>query len=519
MSNIDSPTAKKPDYAFKGMRRFFPVHGNEMVRFVCMSFMFLCILFSYTIARTLKDTLMVNGANSGAEVLAFVKVWVVLPIATLWVVMYAKMSNVLSKKTLYYATALPFPIFFFLFGLIVYPLNEMLHPAHTTIAGIQGSLQDTPFAFLQFAVPIYGLWSFVLYYVMAELLGSVGIAILFWQFANEITRVDQSKRFYPLFGLIGNLGLVTAGLSLQAVMKCHHFEAGFTLLNGLIGIALSICVGLFYYLNQESMEPAAGDAPKKKKSKPKLSLKESFVFLIKSPYLGYIALMVLAYGISINLIEASWKNQVKVYVQGMHDDKSLQNAAMSAFYGEFFAATGVCAILITLFATGTRLVERSGWFMAALVTPVITLVTGLMFYSSILFEGPVSGLTALMGFTSVTPLYLSVFAGKWQNIMSKATKYCLFDSTKEMAYIPADEEIRSKGKAAVDIIGNRGGKSLGGWIQQVLYGITGQGMTGIMPYLAFLVIGTCLIWIWAARKLSVAYEALVRQRAAEDLKN
>lgn len=92
-------------------------------------------------------------------------------------------------------------------------------------------------------------------------------------------------------------------------------------------------------------------------------------------------------------------------------------------------------------------------------------VTGLAFFALNIFSGFFAPITALLG---TTPLMLAVLVGAAQNILSKSAKYSLFDPCKEMAYIPLDKESKTKGKAAIDVVGNPLGKSGGALIQQVL---------------------------------------------------
>src|ERR1700722_1815685 len=89
---------------------FWPVHSYELKKLLPMFLMFLCISFNYTILRDTKDTLVVTA--SGAETIPFLKVLGVVPCAIIFMLAYAKLSNILSKENLFYISIAPFLVFF-----------------------------------------------------------------------------------------------------------------------------------------------------------------------------------------------------------------------------------------------------------------------------------------------------------------------------------------------------------------------------------------------------------------------
>lgn len=107
-----------------------------------------------------------------------------------------------------------------------------------------------------------------------------------------------------------------------------------------------------------------------------------------------------------------------------------------------------------------------------------------------------------------------VILGAVQNVMSKSMKYALFDPTKEMAFIPLDSESKVKGKAAIDVVGSRLGKSGSAWLQAALIDLFGAGsilnVTGIItPIIFFFVVG----WLYAVRELNKEFTVLVNEAA------
>jgi AAA family ATP:ADP antiporter len=406
----------------------------------------------------------------------------------------------MSQEKVFYAVVTPFLAFFASFATLIYPNRAFLHPN----AAADAISLVAPSFFLPL-IAIFRNWSYALFYMFAELWGSCVASLLFWGFANEINTVDEAKKFYPLFGLIANVALIFSGQYVRYVSSIRANLApgvdgwghSLKLLMGGVVAGGAMMLGLYEFVQRQVLtDPQCVDPERekaRKKSKPKLTMKESADFLSKSTYIRDLALLVIGYGMSINIVEVTWKSKLKAAFPDPN--------AYSAFMGNFSSATG--AITLILMLAGRLIFKRFGWGVAARITPITLLVTGAMFFSLTLFPAVFAPITASLG---TTPLMLAVFVGAAQNILSKGSKYSLFDPCKEMAYIPLDSESKTKGKAAVDVIGNPLGKSGGSFIQQILIGLTGS-LAASTPYLGGILGAVILMWLSAANRLSTQFAA------------
>lgn len=496
---------------FSKWRAFFwPVHAFELKKIIPMLIMFFGISFNYTVLRDTKDTLIVTSA--GAEAIPFLKVWGVVPGAIIFMLIYAKLSNILSKEALFYTTITPFIIFFGLFATVLYPNRAACQP-------------DAFADYLTGVLPIglSGLiesirnWTYSLFYILAELWGSAILSLLFWGFANDITKISEAKRFYALFGLGANVALLCSGPAIvlasdilkSAPAGVDAWQISLNYLMGMVVVCGVAIIAVYWWMNRNILTDARFYAPselaKTKKEKPKMSIGESLVFLAKSPYILCLTVLVMAYGTSINLVEVTWKSQVKLQYPNPND--------YSTFMGYFSTAMGAVTIFMILFVGGNSI--RRGWGFAAMITPVVILLTGTGFFSFVLFRDSLMGYIAMLG---TTPLMLAVIFGTVQNILSKSAKYSLFDPTKEMAYIPLDQESKVKGKAAIDVVGARLGKSGGSFVQQILLLMCGS-VAAITPYIAGALFVIIAIWIVAVKALNKRFVELTASKAAGDTAN
>ena len=144
---------------------------------------------------------------------------------------------------------------------------------------------------------------------------------------------------------------------------------------------------------------------------------------------------------------------------------------------------------------GSVVIHRFGWFIGAMTTPAVILITGIIFYAFIILHPFVGGLVSL-----------AVMVGSAQIILSKATKYSMFDATKEMLYIPLSQTLRTQGKSAIDMVGSRFSRSAGAFFQSAIFMcfpmLTYQD---IIVYLAGIFLLIMIAWIATLGKIHREY--------------
>lgn len=482
---------------FGKIRSFlWPIHGSELKRFLPLFVIYALIVFNYSLLRSIKTPLVIAAPNAGAESLVFIKVWAILPMAFLFTYLFTKLSNKLSQEKIFYVMMSIFLSFFFIFFVVLYPLRDVLHP--NTLADRLQEILPLGFKGL---ISIFRNWTFTLFYVMSELWGTTIMTVLFWGFANQITSIPDAKRFYGLFGVGANLATILAGyfamlfsssMIVSLLPGDDHWGNCIKLLSSMVLITGVLTMFLFRWYNKKVIKRTIRlDLPNSKK---KMSLKRNFAYLAKSKYLICIAIIVLAYNLSFNMIETVWYHQTKLLFPEPTDQQ--------AYFGKVMIVMGILSTLIGLFFCGNT-IKKFGWTISALVTPTIMLVTGFFFFSFILLQS--TKLAVLASLLGVTPLAMSVFFGSMQNCVTRSCKYTLFDATKEMSFIPLSDECKLKGKAAIDGVGSRLGKSGGALFHQSLLMIFGS-VGSSTPFVALFLLVTLGAYMLAVKALGKQFD-------------
>ncbi len=236
--------------------------------------------------------------------------------------------------------------------------------------------------------------------------------------------------------------------------------------------------------------------------------------------------------------DVAWKNQLRVvYPTPQAYQSVLANVSI---------ATGLLTMALML--TGKFVFQFFGWTTAAIATPLVMFVSGAAFFGL--------SLAAQFGWTvpgvaTADLALLGVTAGVITQVFARSSKFSLFDPAKEMVgdgfythhddqhsdctcivttwrshnvytphgillhqvYIEMDKEEKSKGKAAVDLLGSQVGKSGASWLTQAL--LLGMGsIAAAQPVLAVVYVLVIALWLRAVGQLAGEIDEQERAAAA-----
>lgn len=449
-------------------------------RIVVMSLIFFLICVVHNILYNMKDALVITAIGSGAEVIPFIQLWLLFPVTcgmTLW------FTNLLRQKGLVKVIErllTAFLVFFVIFTCVLYPCRDFVEP-HALAEAV---VEYVPTGLVGL-VAMVRHWILSVFFVVAEMWACMVTAVIFWTLANEITPLDEAQQSYSWVRVGGALGAAIGG----QVPIITNFIMPDLSVYGLMGVVIVGCGStllLIRYLVTRLVERPIGANVQAQES-----LMQQVMGLFRSRYLLCLAVMVIAYNLVMNLFEIVWKAELKL----IYTDFNHYNAVLGH-------ASTLCGILTVILSLAMpKLLEKLGWTKIAMISPVFQLVSSGIFFGILLCQEYVP-------MDHETLVLLLVVLGGIQFSAGRASKHSLFDVSKDMAFIPLESHVKAQGKAAVDGLGSRMGRSAASLIHQGLL-LVFATVGGGVPVLAVVVVAVIVGWMAAARNLGRQMEVSV----------
>ena len=496
---------------------FWPIHRYELKKFLPMSLLMLFMLLVNTMIRDLKFVFIQTKAHlwlnappaASSNLIGAAGLWFMLPAMFFVVMIFTLLVNKFGSNKTFYILISSFALFFAIFGFILFPNIEKLLMSSETITHIQSKLPS----FLNILQPVIvciGNWPYILFYVVSEVWGTMAIASLFWQFANKITLSTEITRFFAMFSVIGQVGVLCSGTTLRAMSRVDKslapevamkiFDRNVILLMAGVVLACLIIMLIYYCINKYVLtDPRLYVQHKEEPKKPqhKVKLTEGLQVAMRSSYLRLLLVIIFSVGLAMDLSVLSWEVQLKTLYPTPNQYGEIK--------GNLSIVIGITTIIFMF--VSTNLLMRLKWKTCASLPPLVYFVFGVPFFILVLY----SHFTGNKTFLGLDILQLTVILGFIVVCLAKSVKYSLADTTRNMVYGQLNDNEKVKGQAAVEVIGGRLGRFCGSVLQQVLVTAVsaGSSLAEHYPVISVIFLSTIVGWITAVFRLSPKYEKSV----------
>jgi AAA family ATP:ADP antiporter len=467
------------------------VRSKSNVLFFTMFSIVSLLNINYAVLRSARNALAVADLGGGASSIPWFELCGTMPGAVLMTLGLTWLLNRYPIQRVFFIVLTVFVSFFLFFAIAIYPLLPHCKAAVASLQWLPGREWISSF------LPLFAS---MIYFVMAELWKIALLTVLFWGLVNQYIPLESAKRYYGPLMLGGSIGAILAGplisLCTSELLSRGSWSHSLILMMGAIALISALIGWVFSYL-WKSLSSSTPQAPSEVSDKPNkeapLSIWESILICLRSPYLLLLAWVTIADYIAYALGEIVFLDVLKQKYPDPRD------------YCDFMGQLSFWSGLITAFSAliiTPYLLRRCRWVVASLVTPVCLLVTeGAFFF-------------ALWHPTLSTQLEILVLLGTLFFCLVRAAKYTLFDTSKEISFILLPPLEKMQGKLVVDGMCARLGRGSGSFVTLMLVQISGSVLASapIAGALALIIALSCAL---ATSRLGLLVE---KKAAASPLK-
>ena len=494
-STVNTPVTGRPpsqsfqDYIAKIQWFLWPVYEEERSKILPMTAVFFCVSFIYNILGALKKTILLSSPCIKAQAVSYLKIFAIMPAAVIFTLMTTTLQTRYGQKR-----ALQYMITFFGFSfavitLIIYPNRDLL------VLNLPGDFELSN---------LINNWDITLFYIFAEMWSSIILNVLCWGIIIETTHLKQSKRIYAIFTAAANIATLFAGwwaakaLDQQLIWFYGGPIGDLTWYHRLIfqmsvvWLLQFIIIGLLQFANTQPLSDkenthASNTAQKSKKSKHKVGIIEAIRITCSNPILRSIALIMISYNMIYHLSDVTHSAYVKATLD--HDSD-----LMNKYFNYINLYLGVCAVSFSWFLSGF-FIRKYGLKVSLLATPIL--------WGTLSFFDILASLSGQTGYSwHGVDIPLNLISLSILLSVGRAIKFTLFDTSKEMSFLSLDQKKKRSGKAAIDGLSSRFGKSGGAWLLIVITSQAGgQVIASLLPIKAVICSCYCL-WFYAAITLT-----------------
>jgi AAA family ATP:ADP antiporter len=460
------------------------VNSDTITRFFLFGGLLFLLTFVYLITRDIKDVLIISAAD--ATLLPELKSLITFPkilVFGLFLIFYRK-PNLPYIMMIFLGALL---LYFIIFHFWLFPHSQQLHMTADEI------LHWSQIHNLDLSVArVWGMWSYSLYYILADLWAILAIGFLFWALANQTFSMQEAKLAYPLMAIFPSLGLYLSGRLMHAfsmVGSAQGFEnvlhkEGFILIGILVLFAL-----LAWVMRMTRATTLLETASTNVTSLSSLSFKTSYIFLI--------LIIVSSFGLCSYLVTTIMKDQLR----------NLYSSPIeyAEFMGQYSLRVGWVSFV--LYVLTCWMVWAFGWLRSALITPILTLI-GVVALLALKFFPAVTDSIAQTFHTSSPALLVELVA--MLNIVMIGVKATLFNTTKDLAFMPLATTTKARGKAVVDLLFAGIGTWLGAQIiaSQLMRGDANTNLNEFTSTFLMIALIASIVWIISVIVLGKMYQKI-----------